>query len=88
MIGVYRRYILHVHTLVGGIYDTKHNENQKNVTRFSNVDKDKQLEALSFLHENLWSTQYWLMDKNLVSQIKGEGVLTTIQQIQLLENRE
>ena len=84
MIGVYRRYILHVHTLVGGIYDTKHNENQKNVTRFVNVDKDKQLEALSFLHENLWSTQYWLMDKNLVSQIKGEGVLTTIQQIQLL----
>ena len=83
MIGVYRRYILHVHNIVGGVYDTKHNENQKGVTRYLNVDKNIQLDALDFLYKNLWSTQDWLMDKELVSQIKSEGIITSLQDIQL-----
>ena len=83
LIGVYRRYIYHVHSLVGGIYDTPHNENQKGVSRFKNVDVNKQLEALNFLEKNLWNTQNWLMDKNLISQIKGEGVLNNLQGLQI-----
>ena len=83
LIGVYRRYIYHVISLVGGIYDTPHNENQKGITRFVNVDQKKQLEALSFLDKNLWNTQGWLMKSELVSQIKGEGVLGSIQGLQL-----
>ena len=83
LIGVYRRYIYHVLNLVGGIYDTPHNENQKGVVRYVNVDLDKQMEALKFMEKNLWNTQNWLMDKSLVSQIKGEGVLGSLQGLQL-----
>ena len=83
LIGVYRRYIYHVLNLVGGIYDTPHNENQKGVVRYVNVDVDKQMEALKFMEKNLWNTQNWLMDKSLVSQIKGEGVLGSLQGLQL-----
>ena len=83
LIGVYRRYIYHVHSLIGGIYDTPHNENQKGVIRYLNVNVDKQIEALNFLEKNLWNTQFWLMDKDLISQIKGEGVLNTLQGLQL-----
>ena len=83
LLGVYRRYIYHVHSLVGGIYDTPHNQNQKEVIRYVNVDKNKQIEALRFLEKNLWNTQNWLMEKELISQIKGEGVLNSLQSIQL-----
>ena len=83
LIGVYRRYIYHVMTLVGGIYDTPHNENQKNVYRYVNVDKSKQIEALGFLDKNLWTTQDWLMKPDLISQIRGEGVLNSVQGLQL-----
>jgi hypothetical protein len=69
--------------LVGGIYDTPHNENQKDVYRFVNVDKSKQIEALRFLDTNLWATQNWLMKPELISQIRGEGVLNSIQALQL-----
>ena len=83
LIGVYRRYIYHVMALVGGIYDTPHNENQKNVYRYVNVDKSKQIEALGFLDTNLWTTQDWLMKPDLISQIRGEGVLNSVQGLQL-----
>ena len=83
LLGVYRRYIYHVHSLVGGIYDTPHNQNQKGVIRYVNVDKNKQIEALRFLEKNLWNTQNWLMEKELISQIKDEGVLNSLQNIQL-----
>ena len=83
LIGVYRRYVYHVLNLVGGIYDTPHNENQKGVVRYVNVDIDKQMEALNFMEKNLWNTQNWLMDKSLISQIKSEGVLGLLQGLQL-----
>ena len=83
LIGVYRRYIYHVLNLVGGIYDTPHNENQKGVVRYVSVDIDKQIEALKFMEKNLWNTQEWLMDKSLISQIKAEGVLGSLQSLQL-----
>ena len=83
LIGVYRRYVYHVLSLIGGIYDTPHNENQKGVTRFVNVDSKKQMEALSFLEKNLWNTQNWLMKSEMISQIKGEGVLNSIQGLQI-----
>tara|TARA_S200000501_G_scaffold258992_1_gene242902 strand:- start:13624 stop:15930 length:2307 start_codon:yes stop_codon:yes gene_type:complete len=83
LIGVYRRYIYHVLKLVGGIYDTPHNENQKGVIRYLNVDIDKQIEALKFMEKNLWNTQNWLMDKTIISQIKSEGILSSLQALQL-----
>ena len=83
LIGVYRRYIYHVLNLVGGIYDTPHNENQNGVVRYVNVDVDKQMEALNFMEKNLWNTQNWLMDKSLISQIRAEGVLGLLQGLQL-----
>ena len=83
LIGVYRRYVYHVLSLVGGIYDTPHNENQKGVVRYVNVDINKQLQALKFMEKNLWNTQNWLMDKSLISQIKAEGVLGSLQGLQL-----
>lgn len=83
LIGVYRRYVYHVHSLVGGVYKTPHNFNQKGVTTYENVDFSKQKEALIFLEKNLWKTQKWLMKTELISQIKEEGVLNSMQELQI-----
>ena len=40
-----------------------HNQNQKGVSRYLNVDVNKQIEALNFLEKHLWNTQDWLMEK-------------------------
>ena len=83
LISVYRRYIYHVHNIIGGIYNTTHNSNQTGVTTYLNTDVSKQREALLFLEDNLWKTQNWLMKKELVSKIKGEGVLNSFQDLQI-----
>jgi hypothetical protein len=83
LISVYRRYVYHVHNMIGGIYNTPHNSNQKGVVTYLNVDISNQKEALNFLETNLWKTQKWLMNKEVVSQIKGEGVLNSIQELQI-----
>ena len=83
LISVYRRYIYHVHNMVGGIYNTTHNSNQTGVTTYLNTDVSKQKEALLFLEQNLWKTQDWLMKKKLVSKIKEEGVLASFQDLQI-----
>ena len=83
LISVYRRYIYHVHSIVGGIYNTTHNSNQTGVTTYLNTDVSKQREALLFLEDNLWKTQNWLMNKGLISKIKKEGVLASFQDLQI-----
>ena len=82
MIGVYRRYIYHVHSMIGGIHETRHTTNQTNAITYQNVERAKQLAALDFLKSNLWQTQNWLMDNRIISEIKGEGGLISLQNLQ------
>lgn len=81
MLGVYQRYVNHVLSMVGGVYKTPHNKNQEGVTTFVNVPNDKQIEALHFLDNHLWTTQSWLAPKGMVSQFKEDGALEEMQRI-------
>ena len=80
--GVYRRYINHVHNIIGGVNKTQHNTNQKEAVTYKNVPKAEQLKALDFLNNNVWETQQWLMQPQLISEIKGEGILLNLQNLQ------
>ena len=82
MLGVYRRYIYHVHSMIGGVYQTRHHTNQSTTVTYKNVERNKQLAALNFLKTHLWETQNWLMDKQIISEIKGEGGLINLQNLQ------
>ena len=82
MVGVYRRYIYHVLSMIGGVYQTRHTTNQKEAVTYQNVERNKQLAALNFLKIHLWETQNWLMDKQIISEIKGEGGLIILQNLQ------
>lgn len=81
MISVYRRYIYHVIKMIGGVNSTLMVKGQDNIP-FRNVSAADQKSALRFLDTHLWSTQYWLMEADLISKIKGEGVLKTLQNLQ------
>jgi hypothetical protein len=60
LLGVYRRYIYHVIKLIGGINETLMVKGQKNIP-YKNVSAQEQRRALTFLNQNLWNTQYWLV---------------------------
>lgn len=82
LLSVYRRYIYHVHRIVGGVYHTRHTTRQSSVVTYENVPFEKQEAALSFLNTNLWKTQKWLMDKAWIGEFAEKGILSRIQNIQ------
>ena len=69
-------------SIVGGVNETLHNTNQKGITTYVNTPKATQIAALNFLNRELWNTPNWLMDSQLVSNIKSDGSLKTIQNLQ------
>ena len=80
-IGVYRRYIYHVIKMIGGINETIMVKGQDNVP-YQSLNAKEQKRALDFLGQNLWQTQSWLMNPNLISKIKSKGILKVLQNLQ------
>ena len=80
-IGVYRRYIYHVLKMIGGINETIMVKGQDNVP-YQSLNAKEQKRALGFLGQNLWQTQSWLMNPNLISKIKSKGILKVLQNLQ------
>ena len=80
-IGVYRRYIYHVIKMIGGINETVMVKGQDNVP-YRSLNAKEQKRALGFLGQNLWQTQSWLMNPNLISKIKSKGILKVLQNLQ------
>ena len=80
-IGVYRRYIYHVLKMIGGINETIMVKGQDNIP-YRSLNAKEQKRALGFLGQNLWQTQSWLMNPNLISKIKSKGILKVLQNLQ------
>ncbi|MBZ9777725.1 zinc-dependent metalloprotease [Psychroflexus sp. CAK8W] len=77
MLGVYRRYIYHVVSIVGGVHETLLHKGQKGVP-YKVVNKTEQENALNFISENVWTPQYWLVDEALVSKFAKDGKLESL----------
>jgi hypothetical protein len=78
---VYRRYIYHVLTMVGGVNETRLNNNQPG-TPYVNVLNERQLAALDFLNQSLWKPQAWLIERAVVSTFASSGALEKVTDIQ------
>ena len=72
LLSVYRRYIFHVVSIVGGVNETLLMEDQKGVP-YQLVDLQEQKNALSFLSDHVWQPAYWLIDKEIVSNFASKG---------------
>ncbi len=81
LIGVYRRYIYHVVALIGGVNETRIVKGQEAIPYY-NVSVQKQREALASLDQNLWKTQKWLLEPELISRFENEGHLDLIANLQ------
>ncbi|MEK9957846.1 MAG: zinc-dependent metalloprotease, partial [Flavobacteriaceae bacterium] len=81
LIGVYRRYIYHVVTIVGGVYETLMVQGQ-DALPYQNVSAEKQREALAFLNTHLWRTQGWLFSPSMISKFERNGILKRITDLQ------
>ncbi|MDG1063718.1 MAG: zinc-dependent metalloprotease [Flavobacteriaceae bacterium] len=81
LIGVYRRYMQHVAAMVGGVYETRINKGQ-DALPYRPVPQTKQIEALSFLDQNLWQNPRWLLMPELAAQFSQEDWMDKVGGVQ------
>jgi hypothetical protein len=79
----YQRYMGHVLKNIGGVYTTPKTAEQAGPV-FEVTYKGKQQRAMAFLQQQLFTTPYWLMDKELYDLTStGFGMVTGIQKMTL-----
>ncbi|SDY65631.1 protein of unknown function [Rhodonellum ikkaensis] len=82
VIGQYNRYMGHVRTNVGGVYEIFKSSGQ-NEAVYTHTDKATQKEAVTFLNKELFATPKWLMDEKIISQIGDFGALERVRAVQV-----
>ncbi|QOD62514.1 zinc-dependent metalloprotease [Polaribacter haliotis] len=72
LLSVWSRYVGHVTGNIGGIYEYNKKPAQTGDV-YQVVSKAKQKEALNWLLKNVFETQDWLLDKNILNKINETG---------------
>ena len=68
LLSVWSRYVGHVAGNIGGVYEYNKKPEQKGSV-YKVVSKIKQKESLKWLHQNTFSTQKWLLDKDILNKV-------------------
>ncbi|MEM1121784.1 MAG: zinc-dependent metalloprotease [Bacteroidota bacterium] len=76
------RYMGHVTTNIGGVYDHKKTYDQAGAV-YTHVPKAKQQKAMNFLHQQLFQTPSWLLDKNVLNKIENVGAVERLRNFQV-----
>lgn len=82
VIGQYNRYMGHVRTNVGGVYEIYKSTGQDEAV-YQHTDKATQKRAVQFLNKELFTTPSWLMDQNIISRIGDFGALERVRGVQV-----
>ncbi|RMG31432.1 MAG: DUF5117 domain-containing protein [Bacteroidetes bacterium] len=82
VIGQFNRYMGHVRTNVGGIYEWYKTYDQDG-TVYDPVPAARQREAVAFLNRELFQTPLWLVDNDILRQIQPAGILERIRSTQV-----
>ena len=85
--GMWRGYISHVISNVGGVYETRKTADQNGVV-YTPVPENIQADAVEFLNKHAFTTPDWLLDQNILDRIEASGAIERIQSLQTrsLEN--
>jgi hypothetical protein len=81
MLGVWNRYIGHVTTHVGGVYEDIKNPSQTGDV-YTIVSKAEQQAAVQWLHENAFVSPTWLVDKSILNKIDYAGYTERLRGLQ------
>jgi hypothetical protein len=82
VIGQYNRYMGHVRTNIGGVYEIYKSAGQGEAV-YSHTEKEKQKRAVAFLNRELFATPNWLMDNEIIPKIGDFGALERIRAVQV-----
>jgi hypothetical protein len=82
VVSQYNSYMGHVTANIGGIYENYKAYGQDGPV-YSNVNKEHQKNCLDFLHKELFETQSWLIDKDIIGKTEFHGVTERIRGIQV-----
>ena len=81
LLGVYNRYVGHVVTNIGGVFeDLKTPEQQGTV--YNIISADEQRASMKWLEAHLFDTQDWLLDKDLLQNIDHAGYFEKVRRLQ------
>lgn len=83
LISQWSRYVGHVITNIGGIYQERITSDQEGRV-YRPVSKGYQQQAMTFMNENAFSTPNWLLEENILRNIEHAGA---VERIQLLQGR-
>lgn len=80
--GQFGRYMGHVRTNVGGVYEIYQSSGQGGEV-YTHVDKETQRQAVEFLQENLFKTPTWMLDDAVTRRTRDFGALESIRSLQV-----
>ena len=80
--GQFNRYMGHVRSNIGGVYQYNKTYEQEGAV-FTHVSKNRQSNSMQFMHQQLFTTPYWMLDKNILSKTKAVGSVERIRSMQV-----
>jgi len=81
VLGQFRRYMGHVATNIGGVYQYYKTSDQKGAV-YTHVDKNYQKACVAFLNQHLFKTPYWMINKDILDKIEYAGTTNRIRSMQ------
>ena len=78
----FNRYMGHVRSNIGGVYQYNKTYEQEGAV-YTHVPTNRQRNSLQFLHQQLFETPYWMLDKNIIAKIKAAGSIEKIRSMQV-----
>ncbi|MDY8136235.1 zinc-dependent metalloprotease [Aquimarina sp. 2201CG5-10] len=82
VLGQFNRYMGHVSSNIGGVYEYYKTYDQEGAV-YSHVTKENQKRAMNFLHQQLFDTPNWLIDKTIFDKIESAGNIERIRNMQV-----
>ncbi len=77
----FRRYLGHVSTNVGGVYQHYKTSDQEGAV-YTHVEKSHQKNCIKFLNKNLFETPTWMLDKNILERVQFAGAVDQVRGLQ------
>lgn len=81
LVYVWRNYVRHVTTMVGGVYEELLSSDQEGL-RYTHLDKKEQKRAMQFLNQEVFSSPNWLLQKEIVMNIGPSRSVERLQKMQ------
>ncbi len=81
LISCYSRYVGHVVTNIGGVFENLKTPEQEGLV-YTHLDKLSQQKSMQWLGNNLFETPRWLIDKNILQNIDHAGYFERIRRTQ------